>query len=883
MATPINMSPDVLITIKLLVGTENRRFKLPLRDLGAASLPDKLRSLLAVPPTKNVVFERYSDSAGQYITLDSSNPSVYKQLYRAAKAKLKLRIKATITEPSVLKVESVPATPDRLTSHRYVPPMNPDPLRLASPNSSLPVANPVTPIPSIQAVGDLFTSEECAKILQTIPSYMADQARLEAPVLPPKVKIEPKIEANAVIKQEVEEEAPVPRAFSDREQFYSEISKVIKDQSSPVRVIDQSFHVPRTAFTVCCNNCTANIPDAHWHCSICEDGDYDLCRHCVNAGIHCGVEGHFLIKRFVENGRVISSTTETIPQKPVKVETEKEVPGAFTSDVKEEQLSEMLESSRTCNSCVNVFEESNFVTCMVCDDYDLCIPCHVGLKHGHHPNHSFVPVSEDSTLDAMATQLCAPGRNLRHFAICDGCDKDIYGVRHKCLNCPDWDYCNFCVRSARHRHPGHRFVPIYESIGNPSGRAPVHTGINCDGPLCKDKTDRRWISGDRYKCAVCHDTDFCANCEAFPANRHNRTHPLIKFRTPVRNVSVTTLGEKENGEPMCTMGDKHLTPLAHEKVPQTSSKSTETVPSAPSANAATQVQTVVEVKPVEPTKLESESQKTPLPTQLQAHFVRDTVADGSKVSAGCQLQQVWVLRNPGPTSWPVGCSVRFVGGDNNMLNVDSNHPSSINDIGKAIESNIMSREVEVGEEVCFFVTIKAPQRPGKAISYWRLKAADGTPFGHRLWCDIDVVKSAPADEQVQRVDDSDAALGPVVIEQPEVQHIEDISKEAESSGHQKEEATETHEEPIAEQHQSQMIFPKLDKESPISSTHEDKPSEQHVDQPSSATVEEQDLLEDLESLGLEDDETSDDGFLTDEEYEILDANSNDEQAINGKK
>lgn len=462
--------------------------------------------------------------------------------------------------------------------------------------------------------------------------------------------------------------------------------------------------------------------------------------------------------------------------------------------------------------------------------------------------------------------------------------QDIYGVRHKCLNCPDWDYCTSCIKDARHAHPGHRFVPIYETIANPSGRAPIHMGINCDGPLCKDKTDRFCISGDRYKCAVCHDTDFCANCEALPTNRHNRTHPLIKFRTPVRNVSVTTLGEKDNGEPMCSMGDRLPTPPAAEKTPQTSSKSTETMPSAPSANAATQVQTVAEVKPMETVKLEPEAQKTRIPVQLQAHFVRDTIADGSKVPAGCQLQQVWVVRNPGPTPWPTGCSVRFVGGDNNMLNVDSNHPSSINDIGKAIESNVMSREVEVGEEVCFFVTIKAPQRPGKAISYWRLKAADGTPFGHRLWCDIDVITGALGDEQLLPlcVEDVNAIRELPVLAEPEAQHIEDIGTEAQNI-ESKKDITKTREESVGEEHHSQMIFPKLDKESPVSSTHEDRPSEKDVAHPSSTTTEEQDLLEDVESLGLEDDETSDDGFLTDEEYEILDADSNDEEATNGRK
>ena len=236
--------------------------------------------------------------------------------------------------------------------------MNPDPLRFALSQTSdtLPIVTPVTPIPSIQATGGLFTAEESARILQqNVPSFSTRAAPSAPPkaVIQPKVepKVEQKIEAPVTIKQEVEEEAPTPRAFTDREHFYSELSKLSK--ACRLRASEHSFHVPGAAFTVCCNSCTANIPDAHWHCSICEDGDYDLCRDCVTSGVHCGVAGHFLIKRSIENGRVISSTTETVPKKVVKVEAEKEVPGAYTTEIKEEHLPEMVESSRTCNSCVN--------------------------------------------------------------------------------------------------------------------------------------------------------------------------------------------------------------------------------------------------------------------------------------------------------------------------------------------------------------------------------------------------------------------------------------------------------------------------------------------------------------------------------------------------
>ena len=42
MASTSVVSPDVLITIKLQLGAENRRFKLPLRDLGANTFPGKV-------------------------------------------------------------------------------------------------------------------------------------------------------------------------------------------------------------------------------------------------------------------------------------------------------------------------------------------------------------------------------------------------------------------------------------------------------------------------------------------------------------------------------------------------------------------------------------------------------------------------------------------------------------------------------------------------------------------------------------------------------------------------------------------------------------------------------------------------------------------------
>lgn len=156
-----------------------------------------------------------------------------------------------------------------------------------------------------------------------------------------------------VVKTVVDDEAAVSAFSLAREQMYNELVNTTKERPSLLRSADQEFPVPGTTFTICCNNCDAAIPDAHWHCSICDDGDFDLCAECVEKGVLCDASDHWLIKRFVQDGKVINSTTETIaPTKATKDESEKEVPGAFTSETKESEFQEPIEESRTCNSCV---------------------------------------------------------------------------------------------------------------------------------------------------------------------------------------------------------------------------------------------------------------------------------------------------------------------------------------------------------------------------------------------------------------------------------------------------------------------------------------------------------------------------------------------------
>jgi next-to-BRCA1 protein 1 len=695
------------------------------------------------------------------------------------------------------------------------------------------------------------------------------------------------------------------------------------------------------------------MDDEHFHCSVCDNGDYDLCPACVDSGIHCPGDGHWMVKRFVKNGNVVNSTTQRIPPK-VKVAETKDIPGAFTDE--KQSVTYEDEATRTCNSCVKgellmtmlittiltllVLSEKEFVTCTACEDYDLCLDCHTANKHGHHPGHAFKGATTETSLSALGNALCNPGRNARHNAVCDGCDKFIYGVRHKCLNCPDWDYCSQCLQSAKIIHPRHRFVPIYEPLTEPLSSGCRHYGIYCDGPLCKDKENLSYIEGTRYKCAVCHDTDFCQNCEAHPSNKHNHTHPLIKFKTPVRNVSVTTMDEKVNNS-ITALGDRR--PVSRR------STATETAPVAPSTNAATQVQTIVDMRPsTEPAKKEKIAtqgllfepiQEKPviaksenLTQSLDAHFICDTVVDGSKICAGQQFVQIWTLRNPGPNTWPAGCSVRHVGGDN-MLNIDNTRPLSQAELADASESNVVGAPVQVGEEVSFRVVMRAPQRQGTAISYWRLKTADGIPFGHRLWCDIQTVappglrstslpEVAEASSSSQMYENLLQARNEKMksflqsqaqqLEQQKMERITQVRKAAVQrllENRRREHATAlasirpapvsqseepakelTAELPVEEKQVerqpavqgSGMIFPQLDKESPESSTYETSTAQPASPVSEKSTIartvtvaSDEEFFEDAESVALHSDD--DEGFMTDEEYDILDASDEETQ------
>ena len=158
------------------------------------------------------------------------------------------------------------------------------------------------------------------------------------------------------------------------------------------------------------------------------------------------------------------------------------------------------------------------------------------------------PASSEAMTATPASPVAEPvNAGVPHNARCDLCDSYIYGTRHRCLQCPDYDMCAPCYRGVKDLHPLHSFVtltnPTAVHIRTPASHRVLHPGVICDS--CNQS-----IRGPRYKCTheACPDFDLCAACEALPVPQHDPSHLLLKIRAPAAFFGLGSLrGAIERG------------------------------------------------------------------------------------------------------------------------------------------------------------------------------------------------------------------------------------------------------------------------------------------------------------------------------------------------
>lgn len=356
MAAPAHpqSNPDPVVTVKMAFEGTTRRAKMHLREMTPQTLEEQvsrarsgkrfsyrlqidmctlalplwscpadraqIRSFLRIPPGAHMVLERYSDSAGTYVLIEPGNMTVYKQLYRAAKAKSKLKLRIFVsgqpskTLPRPASVEDAPdaeaASLSAESSKVYT--------SVHTSGQTQNVARATPPAPPQQKAAFAGNS--------TGSSSVPDGARHNAVVIKPSEPTTPAwplgLKEHQVNDITRASERGAPRFNKGPATMTPE---VLADLS---RSLAQSMR--HGSFAVCCNNCEKQIPDAHYHCSTCDMGDFDLCQSCVDHGVACYSDDHWLIKRTLVNGEVVNSTTETIAPKPKTKTKPKQTPMAAT-------------------------------------------------------------------------------------------------------------------------------------------------------------------------------------------------------------------------------------------------------------------------------------------------------------------------------------------------------------------------------------------------------------------------------------------------------------------------------------------------------------------------------------------------------------------------
>ena len=105
---------------------------------------------------------------------------------------------------------------------------------------------------------------------------------------------------------------------------------------------------------------------------------------------------------------------------------------------------------------------------------------------------------------------------------------------------------------------------------------------------------------------------------------------------------------------------------------------------------------------------------------LRASFVSDNnIPDGQIFPPGAEFVKSWRMRNDGPGPWPADTELVFVAGD--KLMIDKSERFKVGNVPPGEEVDVWTGEM------------KAPDVPGKYISYWRLCDNKGRRFGHSIW------------------------------------------------------------------------------------------------------------------------------------------------------
>ncbi|KAG2120598.1 uncharacterized protein F5147DRAFT_662586 [Suillus discolor] len=136
-------------------------------------------------------------------------------------------------------------------------------------------------------------------------------------------------------------------------------------------------------------------------------------------------------------------------------------------------------------------------------------------------------------------------------------------------------------------------------------------------------------------------------------------------------------------------------------------------------------------------------------TPFSCAFVSDTtVPSGQIFPPGAEFVKSWRMLNDGDKAWPETTQIHFVAGESFSPGADS---SLIVKVGR----------VDPGEALDVWTgDLKAPDAPGRYVSYWKLTDGTGEMFGPSVWIDVTVTEPR---QSADEADDDSLASSSMVM------------------------------------------------------------------------------------------------------------------------
>eukprot|EP01137_Pigoraptor_chileana_P026329 Opistho-2@97145 len=369
--------------------------------------------------------------------------------------------------------------------------------------------------------------------------------------------------------------------------------------------------------------------------------------------------------------------------------------------------------------------------------------------------------SQHATADGVGSD--ANSRVLHDNVRCDGCQQDIYGIRYKCGNCPDFDLCERCegAFAALGSHDAtHVFLKIRVPVprthlffGRFHNRSLLGGNLYEAGPSVRRGGCTRPVTTTFYTTAqpvapcttLPTTTATAANGAAAPAE-DCRAGQQAQFGWPRRPTRAHNYAhphfhgdaDKHKGHGchgLHAHGGKHR----RDRTGKDACASTEDVTTIEqkadvAASVFTSALDTAAATATATTTTTSSAPAVAIPVRianprlsLHSKFVRDVnFPDGSELPVGSEFVKTWTMTNVGSVAWPADVALEYVSGT----------------LVPCMKAFPIGAVVEPGESYDISATLSTPRVEGRHLGIFQL-SLNSRPFGHRVWCDICVVAKPP--------------------------------------------------------------------------------------------------------------------------------------------